>query len=92
MLRIIRPRGRMILKSRHSQPVPLNFRSMLPKEPVLYAVNYGSFDQAVRLLVERRVRVDDLIGTCWPLSRYRDAIADAQANEQHKTFLLPIEE
>jgi hypothetical protein len=82
----------MILKSRPSEPVPVNFRSLLPKEPVLYPVNYGSFEQAVRLLVEQQVHVEDLIGACWPLTRYEEAIAIAQSGEQQKTFLLLNEE
>jgi len=91
MRRVVRPRGRYILKSRPSQPVPIDFRQLLPKEPILHAVHYGLFHLAVELLGNGRVDVEDLIGRCWPLSRHTEAIRDAESGEQLKTFLMPVE-
>ena len=71
LIRVIRPRGRIVLKSRQYRPVELTLRDLLPKEPVLQAVNYGRFDEAVALLVDRRVDVSDLIGQRFAFSDLR---------------------
>lgn len=89
LVRIIRPRGRIVLKSRQTRAVPLTFSELLPKEPVLHAVNYGDFGEAVSLLASGRVDVSDLIGDRFPLSRIDEAIAAARRDESRKTFLLP---
>ncbi len=91
MVRLVRPRGRIILKSRQYQPIQMVLREILLKEPVFEAVNYGRFDEAVDCLATGRIRVDDLIGNCYPLEEFQAAFAHAQADDQRKTFLIPRE-
>lgn len=91
MLRLVRPRGRIVLKSRQYEPVQLILRDILVKEPVFEAVNYGRFEQAVELLATGALRVDDLIGECFSLERFDEAFAAGLRDEQRKTFLIPQE-
>ena len=89
MVRLVRPRGRIVLKSREHRPFHVCLRDLLPKEPVIEAVHYGDFATAVRLLAEEAVRVDDLIGPCYPLKDFQRALDDACRAETCKVFLLP---
>jgi threonine dehydrogenase-like Zn-dependent dehydrogenase len=91
LVRIIRPRGRVILKSRQFRPVELTLKEILPKEPHFQAVNYGRFDDAVAMLADGTLDVTDLIGTRYPLAQFADAIAEAGQDEDRKTFLIPGE-
>lgn len=88
IIRALRPRGRIVLKSRQFQPVGLTLHEILPKEPVLQAVHYGRFDEAVALLAAGRVSVDDLVGSRFEFDRFSEAFADARCGERLKTFLI----
>lgn len=89
LVRVIRPRGRVLLKSRQFRPVELNLKAILPKEPLFQAVNYGPFDEAVALLSSGEVDVSDLIGSTFPIERFAEAVANAQRDEDRKTMILP---
>jgi L-iditol 2-dehydrogenase len=89
MVRLVRPHGRIVLKSREHRPVHVCLRDLLPKEPVIEAVHYGNFATAVRLLADGTLRIDDLIGPCYPLKNYRQALDEASRAETSKVFLLP---
>ncbi len=89
MVRLIRPRGKLILKSRQHHPIQLVPREIVLKEPTIHMVNYGRFDQAVDLIVSERVRVDDLVGRNFPLRYFATALKYAAASEKRKTFLIP---
>ena len=88
LVRLVRPRARIILKSRQHVPIALTLAEILPKEPVLHVANYGPFAAAVALLAERRIMVDDLIGTSYPMAEFRAAISAAGGGEANKTFLV----
>lgn len=91
MIRVIRPGGRIVLKSRQFRPVELTLRDLLPKEPILQAVNYGPFDEAVTILADGRVDVSDLIGRRFPFSQFEEAFQEARSDEDRKTILVPDE-
>lgn len=89
MVQLLRPRGRIILKSRQYRPVSLVLRDLIAKEPIFEAVHYGRFDQAVEMLARRTIIVDDLIGECYSLDDCERAFAEACSGEREKTFLIP---
>ena len=89
MVRLIRPRGKLVLKSRQHHPIKWVLREMVLKEPTVQMVNYGRFDQAVDLIVSGRVRVDDLVGRKFPMKQFTTALKYASASEKRKTFLIP---
>lgn len=88
ILRTVRRRGRIILKSRQHAPVGLKLNELLPKEVIFQAVHYGRFEAAVSLLTECRVRVDDLIGERFTLDDFEAAFALAYRDEGRKTFFV----
>ena len=89
MVRLVRPRGKLILKSRQYEPVQWSARDVIGKEPNIRMVNYGRFEDAVSLLVENRVRVDDLVGQTFALEQFAEAFEHARMAEGKKTFLQP---
>lgn len=89
MARLVRPRGVLILKSRQYHALEITPIKLIKKEPRLAFVNYGKFEDAIRLLVEQKVMVDDLIGKRFPLPKFKTALAVASGDEVKKTFLLP---
>lgn len=89
LIRVIRPRGRIVLKSRQFQSISLCVRDFIGKEPIFETVHYGPFDEAVRMLSERRIDVSDLVGSRYPLAEFSAAFAKAERSEFRKTFLIP---
>jgi threonine dehydrogenase-like Zn-dependent dehydrogenase len=86
-IRLLKPGGTMIIKSRRKALVSVDFLAALRKEIIIRFAHYGCFRQAVQLLSEKRVFVDDLIGRHFPLSEFDRAIAWARNTETSKTFL-----
>lgn len=80
------PGGKIIIKSRKHQPVGLNFSKAVQKELTFQAVNYGDFTEAIRLMAEGDIRVDDLFGEVYALEDYEDVFAKAQQSEGKKIF------
>lgn len=87
MLRAVRPRGCVVLKSRPAAPVALDVALAVRRELRLHATGYGSFREAVALLAH--LPVDDLLGDVFPLAHHRDAFAQATRSESAKLFLEP---
>lgn len=87
-LRLIQPRGIIVLKSRQHDPVPIKFRDFIPKEPRLEFVNYGSFEEAVELLTSQKVAVDDLVGQRFSLKDFQLALSSSTTCEDKKTFVI----
>lgn len=82
----VRPRGRVVLKSRLVEPVALDLLQIVPKELTLAAAHYGSFEDAIALLASRRLVADDLLGPARPLEAFADVLEDAKKSEQNKLF------
>lgn len=89
MLRAVRPRGTVVLKSRPAAPVPVDVGLAVRKELTFRAVHYGSFREAVGLLAERRVELADLFGPAYPLEYFERVFAAAERDESLKLFFAP---
>jgi threonine dehydrogenase-like Zn-dependent dehydrogenase len=85
----LRPRGRLILKSRPPAHVPFDLALAVRKEIALQGARYGSFAEAIRWLAEGRVDVRDLLGPIFPLEGFADAFALARRKDAKKVFLAP---
>lgn len=85
-LAALRPAGKLILKSRLPQRVEFIPAQLVRKEPVIVPVHYGSFDEALELLATGRVQVDDLVGECYPLESFEQALAAARSGAAGKQF------
>ena len=89
IIRAIRPRGKIILKSRQHRPVSLNFTDIIKKEPVFHAVNYGSFEESLELRAEERLKLDGLFGEVYKLEAFDEVFTKSQASESLKLFFAP---
>jgi L-iditol 2-dehydrogenase len=88
LIRVTRPGGTLVIKSRQAMRVDADFGPAVRKQLAIRCVNYGPFPRAVGLLVEGRIDVSDLLGPRYPLSRWAEAFATA-GSEANKVFLLP---
>jgi threonine dehydrogenase-like Zn-dependent dehydrogenase len=89
IVRAIRPRGKIILKSRQHRPVSLNFSDIIKKEPVLHAVNYGPYEEALALMADGRLALQPLCGEVYALENFADVFAKSEESEAVKLFFAP---
>lgn len=85
-VRMCRPEGLIVLKSREPEPASLDVGLAVRKRLTLRAVDYGRFESAVELAASGRVRLDDLLGPSYDLVDADAAFADARADESVKRF------
>jgi L-iditol 2-dehydrogenase len=86
MVRAVRPGGKIILKSRHFDPVCFGLYEAIRKEPVIHIVNYGSFDEALELLSSGKLNVDDLVDGTYKLEDYARVFERSRQSESLKPF------
>lgn len=86
MVRAVRPGGKIILKSRHFDPVCFGLYEAIRKEPVIHIVNYGSFDDALNLLSSGELFVDDLVDGTYELEDYQGVFERSRQSESLKPF------
>jgi L-iditol 2-dehydrogenase len=89
LAKAVRPGGKIILKSRQHLPVPIVMTDLLKKEPVMHVVNYGSFEEALELLIAGKVKVDDLVDGIYSLDQYQTVMKNASRQEALKPFFAP---
>lgn len=97
LVRLTRPRGTIVLKSRLTEPVGLVLADVVPKNLTIQCAAYGDFDEAVRLLLGidkngQKVAPLDvavLLGECVSLFEYRRIFDEAQKQECAKIFFCP---
>ncbi|BBZ42031.1 zinc-dependent alcohol dehydrogenase [Mycobacterium conspicuum] len=87
LIRILRPGGRIILKSRPPNPVEIDLTAALRKELRFEAVSYGKFHQSLEFLA--RNEIGDLLGNTHPLEDFAEVFAAEEIGEHFKTFLSP---
>ncbi len=92
MVRAVRPRGTVVLKSRQPWPAAIDLMAAIPKETIFRAVNYGPFERALALLAGGRLDLDDLLGPVFPLEQAVKAFEVAAAGESNKVFLAAADE
>lgn len=87
MIRVLRPGGRLILKSRPPAPVAIDLAAALRKEVVFEAVSYVPFSESLEFLT--RHDLADLLGEPRPLDDFADVFAIDDVGENLKSFLSP---
>jgi threonine dehydrogenase-like Zn-dependent dehydrogenase len=87
IIRVLRPGGRIILKSRPPAPVAIDLRAAVRKEVVFEAVSYVPFSESLEFLT--RHDLADLLGEPRPLEDFADVFAADDVAEQLKSFLSP---
>ena len=89
IVRIARPRGIIVLKSRQPVPVGIDVSAVVAKELTLRGACYGSFREGIGMLVERTIDVRGLLGPVHPLEEFEQVFAMSAANESAKFFFSP---
>jgi len=87
IIRVVRPGGRVILKSRPPAPVAIDVAAAVRKEVVFESVSYGTFSESLEFLT--RHEVADLFGEARPLEDFADVFAIDDVGEHLKSFLSP---
>ncbi len=85
----VKPGGKVVLKSRKHEPVGINFNTAVRKEITLVAVNYGDFKEAIDLMADGRLQVDDLLGETYALEDFAKVFENAKTHESAKVFFKP---
>ena len=85
-LKMLRPRGTLILKSRYCDDEPFPIHLAVRRELRLIGVHYAPFADAISLLSDPHFSVEDLFGPTYSLSEYAKAFA---ASESYKVFFTP---
>jgi threonine dehydrogenase-like Zn-dependent dehydrogenase len=88
-LGLVRPRGSIVLKSTYAQTTDVDLSPLVVNEIRLAGSRCGPFDEALRLLREKRVRVDEMISGVFPLARAAEAFAAARDPQNVKILLQP---
>jgi threonine dehydrogenase-like Zn-dependent dehydrogenase len=87
IIRVLRPGGRIILKSRPPAPVAIDLAAAVRKEVVFESVSYGTFSESLEFLT--RHDLADLFGEARPLEDFADLFATDDVGEHLKSFLSP---
>jgi D-arabinose 1-dehydrogenase-like Zn-dependent alcohol dehydrogenase len=87
IIRVLRPGGRIILKSRPPAPVAIDLAAAVRKEVVFESVSYATFAESLEFLT--RHDLADLFGEARPLEDFADVFAADDVGEHLKSFLSP---
>jgi len=85
----VKPGGKVVVKSRKHEPVGINFNTAIKKEITLSAVNYGDFKEAIQLMADGRLQVDDLLGDIYALDDFEKVFERSKTFESTKVFFRP---
>src|SRR5690606_30839495 len=89
LFRMVRPGGRIVLKSRKHEPVGIVLAEAVRREITLAAVNYGDFAEAIDLMASKRILVDDLLGDEYKLEDFGRVFERSKTHEERKVFFNP---
>lgn len=87
----VKPGGKIIIKSRKYEMVGINFAKVVRKEISFQAVNYGDFEETIKLMASGNLQVDDLLGNVYDFDEFKDVFANARKSEEKKIFLAPVQ-
>ncbi len=87
LLTALRPRGLLLLKSRHLPTLQFDPHLLIRKEIRLQGVYYAAFPWVLQWLSENAEAVQDLFGPVYPAQAWQKALEAAEAGESLKIFL-----
>lgn len=89
IFRALKPGGRVVLKSRKHEHIGINFNTAIKKQITLSAVNYGDFKDAIQIMADGLLQVDDLLGDVYALEDFEQVFARSKTHESAKIFFRP---
>ncbi len=88
-LKLVRPRGTLILKSTVAAPHTMSMAPIVIDEIIIVGSRCGPFDKAIAALKKGTVDVSPLYGKTYPLAEGEAAFQAAAASGARKIFLKP---
>lgn len=92
MIHALKPKGKLILKSRPSNSILFPVKQIVQKEIQLLGAHYGDFKTAIDLLADKQLYIDDLFGDDFPLSQATVKLADSSESKESKKTFFTIDE
>ncbi|GAA0393914.1 hypothetical protein GCM10010357_13460 [Streptomyces luteireticuli] len=89
MIRVVRPGGRIIVRGRPLEPVPIDLDAALRKEVTLESVSYGTFAESLGFLSQETGTISDLLGSVRPLEDFEDVFSAESESQRLKSFFCP---
>jgi L-iditol 2-dehydrogenase len=86
LVRVVRPQGKIVLKSRQYHEAAIIPAAVVRKELIFHAVNYGSFEEALAWITSAGDTLDDLVGEVFSLAEFDRALLLAKDDESRKIF------
>lgn len=87
VLNKIKTQGKIIIRSRNYESLSFSPKELIAKEIQLKGVNYGPFEEAVKLVEEIQDDLLFLMGKYYPLSDYQQAFEMAKKEDDVKYFI-----
>ncbi len=88
-VRIVKPRGTMVLKSTIASRKDLDLTPAVVNEVTMVGSRCGPFRPAIKALSNKAIPVSDLVDSVYPLAEIRQALERAQAPGVMKVLLRP---
>lgn len=88
-MQMCRPRGTIVLKSTYAQPPTIDLSPIVINEIRVLGNRCGPFPEALELLRNRRIEVEEMISRTYPLSHGEQAFTAAARPENIKILLRP---
>ena len=87
--RLVKPRGTVILKSTVASRENLDLTPAVVNEITLIGSRCGTFRPAIEALSSKKISVDNLVDSIYPLEKFEDALEHAKKPDTLKVFLKP---
>jgi threonine dehydrogenase-like Zn-dependent dehydrogenase len=88
-IQLCRPRGTIVLKSTYAQPAPADLTPIVVNELHVLGSRCGPFPEALQLLRQRQVEVEEMISRTYPLKMGVQAFEAAASPQEIKVLLRP---
>jgi threonine dehydrogenase-like Zn-dependent dehydrogenase len=88
-LSLVKPRGRVVLKSTFCEDVDLDVSSIVIDEVEIIGSRCGPFSEAISVLASREIDVREMVDGDFPLAQAAEALALAQKPETIKVLITP---
>ena len=88
-MKLVKPRGIVVLKSTIASQENLDLTPTIINEITLIGSRCGLFKPAIDALATRKISVDSMIDSVFPLEKFEDAITYAKKPDTLKVFLKP---
>ena len=89
VMKLVKPRGTVILKSTIASRENLDLTPTIINEITLIGSRCGLFKPAIDELASKKISVDSMIVSTFPLEKFEDAITFAKYSNALKVFIKP---